>query len=79
MEGQNKMPRILEQYEVHCGVCGEYLWKYFNSGYVVGLGETEKDRDDVCQKCDPRTFFSMVKSAEKITPLTQNQRDDAKA
>ena len=70
------MPRILEQYSVHCGTCGEYLWKYLSGIYDITLGEeTNLNRDDFCQKCDPRKFFGCLKTADKILPLTQDQRD----
>lgn len=71
------MPRILEQYEIHCSTCGEYMWKYLNSAYNLDFGsEEELKRDDFCGKCDPKKYIECLKSAEKIMPLTKNQRDD---
>lgn len=71
------MPRTLEQYNIHCDKCGEYMWKYEESVYDIYLHkEVDVKRDDFCGKCDGRTFYAALKTAEKIVPLTENQRDD---
>ena len=74
------MPRTLEQYAINCATCGEYLWKYTSTIYNLDLmKEVDLERDDFCQKCDPKKFFATLKSADKITPLTENQRDQKSA
>jgi len=70
------MPRTLEQLTIHCGPCGEYIWKNTHSIYNLNTQtEDEIQTETFCAKCEPRMFFMAMKSADKILPLTQNQRD----